>query len=103
MVSLHASRAGSSGLLCAIARSGWRRLRLSLSEKLAGFGQLHLQRMQQAGFRRRGALFSQFLDRFRIDLLRFVDQLFAGLRVALYELVQEPMENISWLKPVPFG
>jgi hypothetical protein len=60
-------------------------------------------------------LFSQFLDRFRIDLLRLVNQLFAGLGVALYELVQTFFGNVertlslvlhvlfSWVKPLPLG
>jgi len=39
-------------------------------------------------------LFSQFLDRFGIDLLRFVDQLFADLGVALYDFVQTFFGNV---------
>jgi hypothetical protein len=38
-------------------------------------------------------LFSQFLDRFGIDLLRFVDQLFAGRGVALYNLARRSARN----------
>src|SRR5204863_3731775 len=33
-------------------------------------------------------LFSQFLDRLRIDFLRLVDQLFAGLGIAVDDFVQ---------------
>jgi hypothetical protein len=61
-------------------------------------------------------LFGQFLDGLRIYFFCFVDQLFAGLGVALYELVQTFFGNVlralslvlhrlfSWVKSLlPFG